>query len=196
MCVVIGPSFQKSLLPSNTPPSKGYPQAAPFSAVATKTLETIPGTTPLQDQKNNFETPVPAFLGRVNNNNPYNLSPLTCNKEILSPLIFNKESLKRELQKYETKPDPGYPSAPKGAWDRFADSWIQKPDPNMQKFHRLYDLYAHAIHVCGEDLRTVISEDDMQKTLEAKKVATPTLASYETTILETVNKFLLAQRSR
>ena len=154
-------------LPNQVQLSKTYQQPRP----------SLGGLSPTVAQKPHDETPI--SLGMAHNT-----------LHSLVPLTFNKESLQKAVQQYEINPDPGYTSATKTGWAKLADSLRPKPDPNMQKFHRLYNLYAHAIHVCGDSLRPLISEEDMQQKLEAKTVDTKTLESYENTILKTVNNFL------
>jgi hypothetical protein len=190
MCVVIGPSFQKSLLPSNTPPSNGYPQAAPFSAVAANTLETIPGTTPLQDQeKNKVGTSASTSSGveqdRAQRDAIFHLDLI----EKPSP-----SSLQKALKHYESTQDQAATPDLKKPLERIVGFFISTPDPKVQQFYELQTLYSKAIHVCGKKLRLLIHEDEMQQSLETVwntgKVDTHILAFYEKTILETVNKFL------
>jgi hypothetical protein len=198
MCVVIGPSFQQSLLSSNTTPSSGCPPAALFSAVAAKTLETIPGTTPLQDQeKNNVGTSASTSSGveqdRAQRDAIFHLDLI----EKPSP-----SSLQKALKYYKSTQDQAAtPDLKKPLKERFVDFkelfvdfFISTPDPKVQQFYELQTLYSKAIHVCGDTLRLLIHEDEMQQSLETVwntgKVDTHILAFYEKTILETVNKFL------
>ena len=106
----------------------------------------------------------------------------------------SKASLQKAVHAYENTHITTAAPAPQKTLERLAAFFIPTPDPNVQKFNELHTLYATAIHVCGEPLRQLISEEDMQQTLETVwktgKVDTGTLALYEATILGTVQQTL------
>lgn len=108
----------------------------------------------------------------------------------------SKASLQKAVQAYENTQITTAAPAPQKTLERLAAFFIPTPDPNVQKFNELHTLYATAIHVdvCRKLLHQLISEEDMQQTLETVwktgKVDTGTLALYEATILGTVQQTL------
>lgn len=191
MCVQISSSSKNRLPPSNTPASNNLNPAAKFSTVVAKTLETTPFTTPLLDQeKNNVGTSAPAFWDSVEDN--------ARRYAILDPLDLiekpSPSSLQKALKHYESTQDQAATPDLKKPLERIVGFFISTPDPKVQKFNELQTLYSKAIHVCGDTLRLLIHEDEMQQSLETVwntgKVDTHKLELYEKTILETVNNFL------
>ena len=106
-----------------------------------------------------------------------------------------KATLTKALQHYEKTQNTTPIPTPKSLLEKIASRLIPQPDPNIQKFNDLHTLYATALPVCGESLRQVISEEDMQHTLETVwktgKVDTSTFELFETATLSIVNNTLM-----
>jgi len=113
----------------------------------------------------------------------------------------SRDSLKKALQHYENTQNtqntvtPG----PETVWERFKARVVPQQGSDVQKFNELHTLYAKAMPVCGEALRQLIPEDDMQHTLETVwktgKVPEHTLELYEAAIFETVRGALAEDAS-
>ncbi len=163
----------------------------PFSTLSAKTRETI---VPEEHQT----SPGKSAGAAVSQNTSGMAQDMVQRQAAFQPLGFTEKpsiaSLKEALQHYEHNKEQAAIPVPKKPLERLAHFFIPTPDPNTQKFNDLHTLYSKAIHVCGDSLRPLISEDDMQQTLETVwktgKVNMGTLELYETTILGTVQKFL------
>lgn len=119
-------------------------------------------------------------------------------RELLGPGVSEKSpkaTLTKALQHYEKTQNTTPIPTPKSLLEKIASRLIPQPDPNIQKFNDLHTLYATALPVCGESLRQVISEEDMQHTLETVwktgKVDTSTFELFETATLSIVNNTLM-----
>lgn len=165
----------------------GRTQAAPFSTVAANTLN---AATPLDQETNDARTPAPAFLGRVQDN--AQRDAIFHSLDLIEKP--SPSSLQKALKHYERTQDQAATPDLKKPLERIVGFFISTPDPKVQKFNELQTLYSKAIHVCGDTLRLLIHEDEMQQSLETVwntgKVDTHKLELYEKTILETVNNFL------
>jgi len=107
-----------------------------------------------------------------------------------------KQRLQNAMTHYEKNknetPKKAQPS--QSLLEKIASRLTPKLDPNVQKFNDLHTLYATALPVCGEPLRQLISEDDMQLTVETVwktgKVDVSTLELFETAVLSVVHNTL------
>jgi len=107
-----------------------------------------------------------------------------------------KDRLQKALTHYEKNKNeaPLQEHVSQNLLEKITSRLRPKPDPNVQKFNELHTLYATAVQVCGEPLRQLISEDDMQHTVETVwktgKVDVSTLELFETAILTVVDNTL------
>ncbi len=177
-------SLQKPLSSSNLPRpiSRTY---VDFSAVATKTQVDIPASKPPTHGESPLTTPAQKQLE-------------TTQRNALLSITHRESSPKTRLQNALTHYDNHKDSVPAPT----SQSWLEKiaaqlgpqPDPNVHKFNELHTLYATAIQVCGGAMRQLISEDDMQHTVETVwktgKVDVSTLELFETAVLSVVHNTL------
>lgn len=105
-----------------------------------------------------------------------------------------KDTLARAFSHYARHQSQPPEMVAKTPFEKLASWFVSKPDPNVYKLNELHTLYATAVHVCGQSLRQIVSEEDMQAILEQSwktgKVNAQTLALYETSIVSVVKDTL------
>jgi hypothetical protein len=176
-----------------TPSSSVLPQHISRTHVANAdfadSLSKAPTTTPLTDTPGTAErretSPEQKQLENTQRAAILGITPNTS-----SP----KERLQHAMTHYEKNKTTAPSPQSQSLLEKIASRLLPQPDPNIQKFNELHTLYATALPICGESLRQLISEDDMQHTVETVwktgKVDINTLELFETAIVSIVNEIL------
>lgn len=111
------------------------------------------------------------------------------NKLLRHTILHDQKQTPREdLKKaFETYTKHAATPTEKKTWSAFTRFIAPQPDPLMDQLNHLHTLFSKTLHVCGDTLRQLVSEEDMQRLLESawqtKKVDPPTLKFYEEIIL-------------